>query len=567
MILAKSVLALSFVFNLAETWLLPRVGLYELYRCHLAVFDRSCQAVPHHYPPACGQGSLGSDMSHLEDLNRFMGEDLVMEDDESPDEEDDEEHCGLPIENDRAAHQRRISLSSLWPPGSSSSAGVSGASEVPHRDDSPITTAHAHVPFRLDQLFASSSSSSSTMGTNCSPHANSLVNTPGSSTCDLSLDMVFPSARGQILKWHPNRVFFAVTHLVSARLSRKPPRRRRVRSKRKDAQAMLRSFTAKGVEASTNKCGARHRGDGRDLYRRIVGILTGIPRRQVALATQSLWQDTNTACKDSWGHLAQLFQHGDVRQCVPEFLTDPSLPLRRVSEVRQANVAEVDRTTWRGYGFSLVFNTPLGQDDVQVIRLLQDGLSGHELRKALADVPCYAKFMDKCWNYFESLGKENGFPLVACGLEHSENGSHPARVHVHVYMGMEVRGAFFANNAAMGSISHEKLLWAGLEPGFVRPTIVLRRAHAQIHKAVIQAYYYVAGPKTTQILLRSSAKLHTDTRGTGRRQAESEIPIFKSLFCGVSKLLCLCVAVCACASSFCYLFLNNSLVGVFEFRL
>ena len=45
-----------------------------------------------------------------------------------------------------------------------------------------------------------------------------------------------------------------------------------------------------------------------------------------------------------------------------------------------------------GYGVSLCFNTDLGQDDMHVIRLVQDGLSGESLKSALKQVGCYATF-------------------------------------------------------------------------------------------------------------------------------------------------------------------------------
>ena len=74
-----------------------------------------------------------------------------------------------------------------------------------------------------------------------------------------------------------------------------------------------------------------------------------------------------------------------------------------------------------GYGVSLCFNTDLGQDDMNVIRLVQDGLSGDALRAALKQVRCYAPFFDRCWKHFQRVGLEYGFPLSACGLEQSEH--------------------------------------------------------------------------------------------------------------------------------------------------
>ena len=145
---------------------------------------------------------------------------------------------------------------------------------------------------------------------------------------------------------------------------------------------------------------------------------------------------------------------------------------------------------------------------------------------ALAELPCYSSFIDTCWAHFNKVGKENGFPLVACGLEHSMNASHPARVHVHVYMGVEVRGTFFANNSPMNSIEYDELMFNGLKPGFINPTLVLRRSHKHIVKAVTQAYYYVAGPKKTQMLLRCSAKIHKEHG----HSAENTLHIFTDFF-------------------------------------
>ena len=281
-----------------------------------------------------------------------------------------------------------------------------------------------------------------------------------------------------------------------------------------DAKVVLERYLRPGVSAPTVRFSARHRLDGRDIYHRVVSILTGSSIRAVKQATRSFWENLGSHGKDSWAQLHELFKLSDVQPCAQEFLPDWSLKRRHVSDERRTRAAAADSATWHGYGISVVFNTPVGQDDVEVIRILQSGKSGQELRTELKKVPCYKVFLDACWEHFEEVGKENGFPLVACGLEHSEHGSHPARVHVHVFMGMDVRGAFFANNAPMGVISHEKLVWGGQEPGYVRPTLVVRRTHSHIHKAVIQAYYYVAGPKSTQLLLRCSATLHTEKRPT-----------------------------------------------------
>ena len=106
---------------------------------------------------------------------------------------------------------------------------------------------------------------------------------------------------------------------------------------------------------------------------------------------------------------------------------------------------------------------------------------------------------------------------------------------MHVYMGMEVRGGFFVNQAPPRSIAREKLDWAGLKPGFIRTTDVMRRTHGHIHKAVLQAYYYVAGPKRTQLLMRCSAALYTEKKHNQQGTWQSFHFVLRSCLRGVGK--------------------------------
>ena len=430
-----------------------------------------------------------------DDLSTFRDVDDGMDEDDSEAEEDETDQPMLPVGAADAVCPRRISLSSLWQCASVISPAETDDLSICHRASSSGCSAPSASQCRVP------------LGSDSYSPTPSAVSPPR----NISLDMVFPTTRDLILTWHPNRVFFAIIQVLHQRLTQSLPVRRRCRGKQSDPMETLQNWMAARFVTTSRKVSARHRGAGRDMYRRILSILTGSSIRAVVKATGRLWEELGIENKNSWGQLAELVKRREVQNCAQEFLAGSSSANRlRTLQARQAQVGDVDTSTCRGYGVSLCLNTSLGQDDVQVIRILQSGLSGQELLTALAEVACYSEFMDACWAYFELLGKENGFPLVACGLEHSANGSHPARVHVHVYMGIEVRGAFFPNNAAMGSIALEKLIWHGIKPGFVRPTMVARRTNAYIQKAVIQAYYYVAGPKKTQMLLRCSAEVHKE---------------------------------------------------------
>ena len=444
--------------------------------------------------------------------------------DASEDEEDEKDEPRLPIGTAGAVCPRRISLSSLWPCAS------------------VISPAETDDPSVCDPAASSSSCSQSGNLFRVRLEGDSQSPTPSSVSppSNITLDMVFPTKREQILTWHPRRVFWAIVYLLFQRLSQTYPVRRRCRGKQSVSMETIRNWMATGEDAVSGRFLASDRGSGRDMYRRMVSILTGSPIRAVIKDTGRLWEELGIEGKNSWAQLAELIKRPKVQDCAADLLPSAERKRHRVIKARKQHAEDVHKSTCRGYGVSLCFNTSLGQDDVQVIRILQSGLSGKELRAALTEVACYSKFLDACWAYFEVLGKENGFPLVACGLEHSENGSHPARVHVHVYMGMEVRGVFFANNHAMGRMPLEKLNWNGMKPGFARPTLVARRTHAQIHKAVIQSYYYVAGPKKTQMLLRCSAQIHTEHRQAAGKTIEFFTDLFNA-FC-LNSVRFVCVA-------------------------
>ena len=435
---------------------------------------------------------LCSAMAAIDDL--FADDGVGMDMDDSEDEVDDIEQPILPVGAAGAVFPQRISLSSLW----------QGASDISPAETTDLAICHG----------ASSSSSLPQNASQCRVGLQSdpLSRTPSAqSPCGkISLAMIFPSAREQILTWHPNRLFFAITLLLYQRMSQKFPVRRRCRGKQSSSMEILKTWMAGRFPTASRTYRYEHRSGGRDFYERSVSVLTGRTTRVVKTLCRRLWEDLRVESKNSWGELAELLKREEVRNCAEEFASRPRRSRLGTLQDRETEVEDVDKAAIRGYGVSLCFNTSVGQDDVQVIRILQSGLSGQELRSALAEVDCYSKFIDDCWAYFSVLGKENGFPLVACGMEHSVNGSHPARVHVHVYMGMEIRGASFAKQFPMVSIAIDKLIWNGLKPGFMTPTVVLRRAHAHICKAVIQAYYYVAGPKNTQMLLRCSAQIHKE---------------------------------------------------------
>ena len=345
-------------------------------------------------------------------------------------------------------------------------------------------------------------------------HAGKKVGEAGSEHGCIGFDKVFPSCRRELLEWHPNRVFFAVANTLHDRMSAKPKVRRKLGKK---TTCVLGNLTKLKNDMTTcpRDLPCQHVKDswrGRDLYIRVVNKYTGLSVRSIRSALRDRWHNTDVAGRNAWLQLSELLKHDDMRVVSQEFQLSQDTSMSANAKPTPLG-QPIEADVCIGYGVSCCFNTSLGRDDPQVIRILQAGKSGDDLIAALKTVTCYKDYMQECWQHFDQVGKKYGFPLVACGLELSENATQYGRVHLHVYMGMDVRGVFFSKNAPMGRVPMSELHFQGQPPGFVRPTNVARQSNGKIHHAVLQSYYYVAGPKKGQICCHSTAPLYKDALG------------------------------------------------------
>lgn len=320
----------------------------------------------------------------------------------------------------------------------------------------------------------------------------------------VDLRTVFPQDEGQVLHWHPNRSLMALVQLAHA-VADKRFTRRRLRRKRFSAVSVLRSMFTKTYKPG--RLSAASRTAGRDTYRRVMSVVTGASIRTTAKATDAAWAKLSMAHKNAWADLTRILSspmgsdlsaklritalHGPTRT-----LTD------RVEAVRDAPTS----TNLTGYGFSMCFNTDFGQKNVDTVRLVQSGLRGADLRTALTKLPEYKDYFDRFYDHFQKVGQELGVPLVACGMEHSENGDHPARIHLHCFAGIDVRGGLYGRAPREITVPRSSLTFEGLRPN-VGVTTSSRKRNVVIHTAVVQCYYYVAGPKLGCLFSRGVASL------------------------------------------------------------
>ena len=409
----------------------------------------------------------------------------------------DEVECGSGDESKPIDVPRRKSLASMWssastrlpddsPEDSSEEGPEDGASDFPHKRTFSLATLFekAHEPEPAD---------------------------PGPpAVATLSLEDVFPSPRVEVATWHPNRVLMAVSQVLCSRMSVKFSNTK-IRGKRPAGPYRVISGWVRRCHASVSQdFTAGLRKNGRDTYRRIVATVCGMSIRQVTQATSAKWEKMSRQHTNAWAQMALFFGHSDVQPFL-QGLVVVSTKTTKTLQARQADVRDIDANfVVTGYGFALCYNTQLGQNDAEVIRLLQRGFKGDALRMAMSEMPMYRDALDEAWNHFEPLGRSLGLPLVAVGIEHSEHGKHPGRVHYHVTMCLDVRGGLLGRSNKEVAVSRSVFEWEGLTP-HVRPVNVRRSTCSAISAGIIQAYYYVAGPKTTSILRRCTAELFTDS--------------------------------------------------------
>ena len=98
-----------------------------------------------------------------------------------------------------------------------------------------------------------------------------------------------------------------------------------------------------------------------------------------------------------------------------------------------------------------------------------------------------------------------GFRSVAIAMEHSSHASNPARVHLHAYAGVDIRGGVdFMGMIRPSPLKQTDLIWEGGAVPFVKMTLVRRARPAAIFHAVATGVYYVVGGKSGNMFKESS---------------------------------------------------------------
>jgi hypothetical protein len=171
-----------------------------------------------------------------------------------------------------------------------------------------------------------------------------------------------------------------------------------------------------------------------------------------------------------------------------------------------------------------------------VISWVNEGIKGDELCQLLREHTLYRECFNRFVSFQKHLAAKMGFRSVAIAMEHSSHASNPARVHLHAYAGVDIRGGVdFMGMNRPSPLKQADLIWEGGAVPFVKMTLVRRARPAAIFHAVATGVYYVVGGKSGNMFKDSSLVPIQDrdspTETTPMTVCVVGVPIFFQVVC------------------------------------
>ena len=324
-----------------------------------------------------------------------------------------------------------------------------------------------------------------------------------------------PLDAAEVQEWHPNRILAAVVQFVASRVdeSNTSTCRRRQRTKDFVPLVTVRAWARRPEVAPAAGAGSwEQRSCGKRFFIKVMRIACGQSQRAVQARAAVMWKQLSHEDMFQWAQLVRIVKHRLVAPHIQELSenhrTRPDVPQgpprQKQPRTVKGDTEEVSQKS--GYGFVGTYNTSLGQDDPEVIKIVQSGATGPILRAEMRRLAVYVDAFESLWLFATTLANKYHFATVNVTLEHSEHGDHHARVHFHFFIGIDLSGGMgFVQTPTLRTIPYHEFQWQGIRP-HISPTITNRKSWGAIYQAVATGAYYVAGPKTSVIMKRSTCE-------------------------------------------------------------
>jgi hypothetical protein len=162
-------------------------------------------------------------------------------------------------------------------------------------------------------------------------------------------------------------------------------------------------------------------------------------------------------------------------------------------------------TTVLCYGFSATYNTKIGLRDPKILEWIHEGHRDDELRARLRTHPLLRACFDAFSEHIQQIAKPLKFVTWAVAMEHGGSSSHPARVHLHAFAGVDIsRGFGMMRPPKGGNVDRTLLLWDGADVPMVKYTTFKKVSPSLLYNSITTGMYYVAGAKSSSLFVESS---------------------------------------------------------------
>ena len=312
---------------------------------------------------------------------------------------------------------------------------------------------------------------------------------------------------------HPNKIFAISVEYIVRRAPQLATPRRISGQKTKPPWRYQLALVAKDPFREFDiKMNARRRGDA---YYTLVAWISRLSGRSVRVVKKEMndewllnrkWQQTDDSVKRRFHFLREIEKEPAFQKAFPEF-NEQRVNGRATSTslVVVGERSEEPLPVTQCHGYLATYNTSLGLHDPQVLAWVQQGLRGGELGEKLKNHELHKAAFRRFVNFHKDVADKHHFRTWAVALEHSTNGDHPARVHLHVYAGVDIRGGHLMMGMPQTRpVSKSSLEWPGCKPPFVRFTTIRRPSPSTILVGVSTGMYYVAGAKASNLMLEAS---------------------------------------------------------------
>ena len=308
-----------------------------------------------------------------------------------------------------------------------------------------------------------------------------------------------------MMQWHPNRWFELALETYFA--CTPAPRRRRQRTKGPDWSRLLLDL-ARDPRAEMHTAGThRERRTGYQQYAKTVAQHTGQTSRCCRKDLYPLWSRASRFDQWKWYLLALAHSQQPASSTLATKRRDQAVAARpKPPPVRVEQAAPQDAHFTRDpvVGLSATYNTELGLCDSEVLSWVTENFSSQELIKKMQGHELHTLHFHKFWEFWSTLAEDYGFKTVGACLELSENASRPGRVHLHGFMGTDIRGGHMSMTSVVRAVvPRERLTFAGRRPHVkvCKP----RRPHPKtVFDVIVLGHYYVVAKKTSTIFRRST---------------------------------------------------------------